>query len=97
MRTATLHLATQDWSKAYKILPSEVDEARRILNQLAAILEEMKPKVLTAGDMQDAMEKLLASSGKSPAEKLEELSNLRYQRLLTDQEFLAAKMKILEI
>jgi hypothetical protein len=97
MRTATLHLATQDWSKAYKILPSEVDEARRILNQLAAIVEEMKPKVLTAGDMQDAMEKLLASSGKSPAEKLEELSNLRYQRLLTDQEFQAAKIKILEI
>ena len=97
MRTATLHLATQDWSKAYKILPSEVDEARRILNQLAAIVEELKPKVLTAGDMQDAMEKLLASSGKSPAEKLEELSNLRYQRLLTDQEFQAAKMKILEI
>jgi len=97
MRTATLHLATQDWSKAYKILPEEADEARRMVNQLAAIVEEMKPKVLTAVEMKEAMEKLLESSGKSPAEKLEELSNLRYQRLLTDQEFQVAKTKILEI
>jgi hypothetical protein len=97
MRTATLHLATQDWSKAFKIRPDEVDEARRILNQLSALVEEMKPKVLTAGDMKNAMEELLASSAKSPAKKLEELSNLRYQRLLTDQEFEAAKTKILGI
>jgi hypothetical protein len=57
----------------------------------------MKPKVLTAVDMKKAMEDLLDSSAKSPAEKLEELSNLRYQRLLTDQEFEAAKTKILGI
>jgi hypothetical protein len=97
MRTATLQLATKDWSKAYKILPEEADEARRIVNQLAAIVEEMKPKVLTAVEMKEAMKELLESSAKSPAEKLEELSNLRYQRLLTDQEFQAAKTKILEI
>ncbi len=97
MRTATLQLATQDWSKAFKIRPDEADEARRIVNQLAAIFEEMKPKVLTAVEMKEAMKELLESSAKSPAEKLEELSNLRYQRLLTDQEFQAAKTKILEI
>jgi hypothetical protein len=67
------------------------------VNQLAAIFEEMKPKVLTAVEMKEAMKELLESSAKSPAEKLEELSNLRYQRLLTDQEFQAAKTKILEI
>ena len=97
MRTATLQLATQDWSKAFKILPDEADEARRILNQLSALVEEMKPKVLTAADMKEAMKELLESSAKSPAEKLEELSNLRYQRLLTDQEFEAAKTKVLGI
>jgi hypothetical protein len=97
MRTATLQLATQDWSKAFKIRPEEADEARRIVNQLAAIFEEMKPKVLTAVEMKEAMKELLESSAKSPAKKLEELSNLRYQRLLTDQEFQAAKTKILEI
>ena len=97
MRTATMQLATQDWSHAFKILPNEADEARRILNQLSALVDEMKPKVLTASDVKEAMEKLLESSAKSPAEKLEELSNLRYQRLLTDQEFQNAKAKILDI
>lgn len=97
MRTATLQLATQEWSHAFKILPDEADEARRILNQLDALIEEMKPRGLTTSDIKDLMDKLLASSGKSPAEKLEELSNLRYQRLLTDQEFESAKTKILGI
>lgn len=96
-RTATLQLATQDWSHAFKILPDEADEARRILNQLAAIVEELRPKGISTSDIKDLMEKLMASSGKSPAEKLEELSNLRYQRLLTDQEFESAKSKILGI
>lgn len=97
MRKATLQLATQEWSHAYKILPDEADEARRILNQLSVLIEEMKPKGLTTSDIKDLMDKLLASGGKSPAEKLEELSNLRYQRLLTDQEFESAKSKILGI
>jgi hypothetical protein len=94
-RTATLQLATQDWSHAFKIIPDQADEARRIINQLSAIIDEMKPKGVTAADIQDAMSKLINNSGKSPAQKLEELSNLRYQRLLTDQEFEAAKSKIL--
>jgi hypothetical protein len=96
-RTATLQLATQDWSYAFKIHPDHADEARRIVNQLLAIVEEMKPKGVTATDIQEAMSKLVSSGGKSPAEKLEELSNLRYQRLLTDQEFETAKAKILEV
>jgi hypothetical protein len=96
-RTATLQLATQEWSHAFRILPDEADEARRILNHLLALVEEMKPKGVTSADIKDLTEKLLASSGKSPAEKLEELSNLRYQRLLSDQEFESAKSKILGI
>lgn len=96
-RTATLQLATQEWSYAFKIHPDQADEARRIVNQLAAIIEELKPKGVTAADIQDAMSKLVSNSGKSPAEKLEELSNLRYQRLLTDAEFEAAKSKILDL
>ena len=97
MRVATLQLATQEWSHAFRIDPNQADEARRILNQLAAIVDEMKPKGVTAADIHNAMERLIGASGKSPAEKLEELSNLRYQRLLSDQEFEAAKSKILGI
>lgn len=96
-RTATLHLATQEWSAAFSILPDEADEARRILMQLNAIIEQMKPQALSAADLHSAMDRLMSNSGKSPAEKLEGLSNLRYQRLLSDQEFEAAKSKILGI
>lgn len=96
-RKASLHLATQDWSHSFSILPDEADQARRLLNQLNAIVEQMKPKAVSAADMAEAMEKLMNSTGKSPAEKLEELSNLRYQRLLTDKEFELAKEKILGI
>lgn len=96
-RKASLHLATQDWSHSFPILPDQADEARRILNQLNAIVEQLKPKAISASEIAEVMEKLMNAAGKSPAEKLEELSNLRYQRLLTDKEFELAKEKILGI
>jgi hypothetical protein len=63
----------------------------------ALLLGLMKPSATTASDIKELLEKLISSSGKSPAEKLEELSNLRYQQLLSDQEFELAKSKILGI
>lgn len=96
-RTASLQLATQDWSHTFKISPDQADEARRILQQLAAIVEQMKPQGVSAADIEAAMEKIVSKSGKSQAERLEELSNLRFQRLLSDQEFEKAKAKILDI
>jgi hypothetical protein len=96
-RKASLHLATQDWSHSFSILPDQADEARRLLNQLTAIVEQLKPKAVSSADIAEMMEKLMNAAGKSPAEKLEELSNLRYQRLLSDKEFELAKEKILGI
>lgn len=96
-RTASLLLATQDWSHSFKILPDQADQARRVLSQLNAIVDQMKPKAVSAAEITEAMERLMRASGKSPAEKLEELSNLRYQRLLSDKEFEQAKGRILGI
>jgi hypothetical protein len=96
-RTASLHLATQDWSHSFSIDPNQANQARSILNQLNAIVEQLKPKAVSAADIADLMERLVNSTGQSPAEKLEELSNLRYQRLLSDKEFESAKQKILGI
>lgn len=96
-RTASLQLATQDWSHSFSIAPDQADEARRILNQLNAIIEQRKPKAVSAEEIGQMIERLLNASGKSPAEKLEELSNLRYQRLLSDKEFEQAKTRILGI
>lgn len=94
-RVATLQLATKDWSHSFKISPNEVPDARRIVNQLLAIIEDLKPKAISIADIESVMGKLVSETGKSPAEKLEELSNLRYQRLLTDSEFEQAKSRIL--
>lgn len=96
-RVATLQLATKEWSHSFKINPNDVPDARRILNQLLAIIEDLKPKSASVADIESAMSKIVSESGKSPAEKLEELSNLRYQRLLTDAEFEQAKTRILGI
>ena len=96
-RATTLQLATKDWSEAFQLFPSQANEARRILNQLSAIIDDMKPKGATVLDVEAAMGKLVDGVGKSQAERLEELSNLRYQRLLTDAEFESAKKKILDI
>lgn len=96
-RRAALHLATQEWSHSFSIDPNQADEARRILNQLKAIVEQLRPQAVSAADIAAVMEKLVTANGKSPAEKLEELSNLRYQRLLSDKEFESAKQKILGI
>jgi hypothetical protein len=38
---------------------------------------------------------ILENTGQPPAEKLTQLSNLRYDRLLSDDEFQRAKNKIL--
>jgi hypothetical protein len=70
------------------------EEAFQFQDLLLGIMNSSAP---TASYMKDLIEKLLSNSGKSPAEKLEELSNLRYQRLLSDQEFESAKAKILGI
>ena len=43
------------------------------------------------------VETILNATGKSQAERIQELSNLRYQRLISDEEFQAAKTKILGI
>jgi hypothetical protein len=96
-RVATLQLATKDWSHSFKINPNAVPDARRILNQLLAIIEDLKPKSISVADIESAMSKIVSETGKSPAEKLEELSNLRYQRLLSDAEFEQAKSRILGI
>jgi hypothetical protein len=43
------------------------------------------------------IETILSNSGQPPAEKLKQLSDLRFQRLLSDSEFDAAKARILGI
>jgi hypothetical protein len=47
--------------------------------------------------MEAMVEKLVMASGPSPAEKISELSDLRFGRLISDDEYEAAKLRILGI
>lgn len=96
-RTASLQLVSSAWAMSVPIHPEHVGEARRMIAQLAARVEELKPRAATAADISTMIDVILNNSGQPAAEKLKQLSNLRYERLLTDAEFEAAKTRILGI
>lgn len=96
-RTASLQLVSSAWAMSVPIHPEHVGEARRMIAQLAARVEELKPRAATAADISTMIDVILNNSGQPAAEKLKQLSNLRYERLLTDAEFEAAKTQILGI
>jgi hypothetical protein len=97
MRTAQLQLTSATWSMSVRILPDQANEARRAIDQLAAHVESLKPQNATAADIRSMVDTILNATGQPPAEKLKQLSNLRYERLLTDEEFESAKTRILGI
>jgi|694.fasta_scaffold131933_2 hypothetical protein len=96
-RTATIQFVSTDWSTSFGISPDRADDARRMASQLMAVIEELKPKGVTTADISELMKSILNASGQPAAQKLQQLSDLRYQRLLTDEEFEAAKAKVLGI
>lgn len=97
MRTANIQFVSTGWSHSFRIGPDQANDARRLVAQLAAITDSLKPSSVTTEDIAKMIDTILSNTGQSPAEKLQQLSDLRYQRLLSDQEYEAAKAKILGI
>lgn len=95
LRTAELQLTSSTWAMGVPIHPDHANEARRLIDRLAIHVEDLKPKGVTAADIKAMVDTILNNTGQPPAERLTQLSNLRFSRLLTDQEFEAAKAKIL--
>lgn len=95
MRTAQLQLSGTGWSVGIPILPTQANEARRLVDQLLSHVETLKPKQATAADIRTMVEMILANTGQPVAEKLQQLSHLRFERLLSDDEFESAKTRIL--
>ena len=96
-RKANVQFVSQTWSQIFPIDPDNVNQARLVVSQLSAVVDSLKPSGVTTADISKMIETILNNSGQPPAEKLQQLSELRYQRLLTDQEFEAAKAKVLGI
>jgi len=97
MRTAQLQLTSATWSMSVPISPDQASEARRLVEQLATHIDSLKPQGATTADIRSMVDTILNSTGQPPAEKLKQLSNLRFERLLTDEEFESAKIRILGI
>jgi hypothetical protein len=96
-RTATMQFVSTDWAKSFSIPPDSASAARTMASQLAAVIDALKPKGVTGADISTLVDTLLKNTGQPAAEKLQQLSDLRYQRLLSDDEFEAAKAKVLGI
>jgi hypothetical protein len=97
MRTASIQFVSSSWSKTFPINLNDVTDARRIVAQLSVVTDSLKPAGVTSADIAKMIETILSNSGQPPAEKLKQLSDLRFQRLLSDSEFEAAKARILGI
>jgi hypothetical protein len=97
MRTAQVQFVSSSWAMGVPISPDVANEARLVVAQLAVNVESLKSHGVTAQDIKAMVDVLLNNTGQPPAEKLQQLSNLRYQRLLSDDEFEQAKSKILGI
>ena len=103
-RTAELQIVSASWSMRVPIYPDRANGARFVADQLNAITRSARPRAATAADikalgsdMEAMLEKLVMASGPSPAEKISELSDLRFGRLISDDEYEAAKSRILGI
>jgi hypothetical protein len=95
LRKATIQFTSAHWSMSVPIDPDQTNEARRLVEMLLTHVESLKPQGATAADIQLMVDTILNASGQPPAEKLRQLSNLRYERLLSDEEFEQAKTRIL--
>lgn len=97
LRTANISFASTNWAHTFPFSLAQVSEARKIVSQLSAVIDSMKPTGATSADIAKIIETITTNSGQPAAEKLKQLSDLRFQRLLSDAEFEAAKAKILGI
>jgi len=97
MRKAYVHFVSTNWSQTFPFNLDQVSEARRIVAQLAAVTDSLRPTGVTSADIAKMIETIMNNSGQPAAEKLKQLSDLRFQRLLSDSEFESAKTRILGI
>jgi hypothetical protein len=95
LRTAQLQLTSATWSLSTPIDPDKVNEARVLLAQLATHIEGLAGKPVTTADIREMVDGILNNTGQPAAERIRQLDVLRYERLVSNDEFKQAKDKIL--
>ena len=94
-RRAEIQILGAGWSVSASISPDDVIEARKLLARLESHVGMLKPRAASSDDISQMVDRILSGTGQPPAEKLQQLSNLRFERLLSDEDFERAKAKIL--
>jgi len=97
LRTAQLQFTSATWTKSVPINPDDANDVRTYIDRLNTHVEGLSMRGATVEDMRAMVDSILEANGQPPAEKLQQLSNLRFERLLSDEEFERAKTRILGI
>lgn len=95
LRRATVQFTSPSWSFTAEIPIAALSTARELAARLNAVLAQAEPQAATLDDMQSLVERIVASNEQPIEEKIRQLSNLRFERLLSDAEFEHAKARLL--
>jgi hypothetical protein len=95
MRTATIQYTSPTGSLRVAFAPNLADDVRRFAAQYNSHVETLKPAAVSGADIKSMLDAIMNTSNQSAGERIQELDKLRYQRLLSDEEFKQASAKIL--
>ncbi len=96
LRTAAIQVSGPTGTIRADFHPDLVGQAQQIAAQFNARIQALAPPAVTSADLQAMVDAILNASGPSAAEKLKQLDRLRYDRLLSDEEWNRAKARILD-
>lgn len=95
MRTAAIQASGPNGALRANIHPDLTGQAQQLVAHFNARMQALTPSAVTAGDLQAMFDSILNSTGQPAAEKLKQLDKLRYDRLLSDEDWSRAKERIL--
>lgn len=96
LRTAAIQLSGPRGTLRADIHPDLAGNAQQIAAQFNAKMKLLAPSAVTAAELQAMVDAILSASGQPAAEKLQQLDRLRYERLLSDDDWKRAKARILD-
>lgn len=96
-RGGVLRIVTDDGQQAINVKPEQVSDARQIVEQVAARADQIKESASIAaqGRASTEAEQIKAISNPDTAKALQNLQNLLFTRVITDEEFAQMKSKLL--
>ncbi|XPP27553.1 MAG: DUF2510 domain-containing protein [Leucobacter sp.] len=96
LRTAAIQVSGPTGALRANIHPDLAGYAHQVAAQFNARMQAVSPSAATTADLKEMIEAILGATGQPAAEKLQQLDRLRYERLLSDEDWKQAKARILD-